>query len=278
MLKTIAAITTVRNDEFFLAKWIRYYGEQFGQAALFVVLDGHDQEKVAGCDAVNFISVPHEEVGRAEGDRSRALFMSDLAHKLFSDFDIVIATDVDEFIVVDPRRGISLAEYLSDHSERSSLSSLGLDVAQNRKLEAALVPDQPILDQRRFAIVSSRYTKPNITFRPLTWGSGLHRIKGENYRIDPHLYLFHFGLADYEMTMQKRSEESHVAEAWSKHLDRRERAFEHISNAEHVHGEEFFVRARRRQTWLRPLFALNKPLMVPKNVVIEIPERFRGIV
>ena len=45
--------------------------------------------------------------------------------------DLVIGTDVDEFLIVDPMLGVSLAEYLSTAEVRGSLSALGLDVVRH---------------------------------------------------------------------------------------------------------------------------------------------------
>lgn len=42
-LKKIAAITMARNDEFFLGRWIKYYGNEIGTENLYIYLDGTDQ-------------------------------------------------------------------------------------------------------------------------------------------------------------------------------------------------------------------------------------------
>ena len=36
----IAALTMVRNDDFFLGKWIEYYGSLLGKENLFIYVDG----------------------------------------------------------------------------------------------------------------------------------------------------------------------------------------------------------------------------------------------
>ena len=51
-----------------------------------------------------------------------------------------------------------------------------------------------------------------------------------------------------------------------------------ITNADPMDGDAYFPIARRRQTWIRPVYALNKPGMIPGDPVIRIPERFRGLV
>ena len=42
-MKRIAALTMVRNDDFYLRKWVEYYGAQLGMANLYIYFDGRDQ-------------------------------------------------------------------------------------------------------------------------------------------------------------------------------------------------------------------------------------------
>lgn len=277
-LKRIAAITTVRNDTVFLEKWVRYYGRQLGVKNLYVFIDGHDQPKPDWLSDVNTLVLPHLPLKRSKADARRARIMSHLARGLFRYFDAVIVTDVDEFLIVDPDLNVSLAEYLSQSKARISLSGLGLDVGQHLELEASLDQSQPFLNQRQFAHLSSRYTKPVVAFRPVTWGSGMHRIKGRNFHIDPNLFLFHFGMVDYELSTGKATDQDRLATGWTKHLSRREALFKIIAESEPMEGDEYFDEARQRQTKRRPLYALNKPGMIRGNPVVRIPERFRGIV
>ena len=277
-MKRICILTTVRNDTLFLRKWIDYYGAAFGRESLFVILDGYDQPKPTDSEGVNFITLPHTPLKRVPAMRRRAQVMSHFAKGLFKYFDIAIATDVDEFIVLDPSVGDDLGAYLSSVNSRTSMSSLGLDVAQHIGEEPPLDPSKPFLQQRSYAHLSSRYTKPNITFRPLTWGSGMHRIKGQNFHIDPSLYLFHFGMVDYKLATGKTGDKDRLATGWGEHLSRRETVFKIVSEATPKEGDSFFDKARKQQTWRRPIYALNKPAMMKSKPVVTIPERFRTIV
>ncbi len=270
-------MTTVRGDQVFLRKWIDYYGNQFGKKNLFVFLDGHDQELPENAEGVNFNRLPHQPLERVPAMRRRARVMSHLGRGLHRYFDMVIATDVDEFIVVDPDVCDSLATYLSQGKFGASVSSLGLDVGQHIQEESALDPTKPYLSQRGYAHLSARYTKPCISTRPVTWGSGMHRIKGRNFKIDPNLYLMHFGMVDYAMATGKTADADRIASGWSGHLSRREALFKLISEAEPKDGDSYIPTARRIQSWVRPIFALNKPAMMRSNPVITIPKRFRAL-
>jgi hypothetical protein len=276
--KRIAAISMVRNDEFFIPKWIDYYGSQLGHENLFLLLDGHDQPLPHDHGTINMIRLPHQELGRAEGDRNRARLVSYFARALFLRYDLIIANDIDEFLVVDPDRHVTLSEYLQRPIRSASLSALGLDVGQHTGLESPVDPGRPFLEQRSYAHVSARYTKPVVAAAPLTWGSGFHRVKGRNFHIDPNLYLFHFGMVDYDQSRGKLDNQSLHNAGWTGHLDRRYQLFELIAKNEAVDGDDFFKKARRRQTLIRPLFALNKPGMLAEKPIIKIPARFRSVI
>lgn len=273
----IAAISMARNDAFFIAKWIDYYGSLLGTANLFLLLDGHDQPMPPGHDGVNVIRVPHVEFSRAAGDRNRSRMVSHFARALFHRYDRVIAHDIDEYLVLDPLAGDSLTDYLGRNQSGRSLSALGLDVGQHPVNEKPVDPLKPFLSQRSFAHVSARYTKPVVANAPLTWGSGFHRIKGRDFRIDPNLFLFHFGMIDYKVAEEKQGDTKLHEAGWKGHLQRRYEIYDLIASREAIDGDSFFGKARLRQSLFRPLFALNKPGMLREKPVIRIPDRFRNI-
>lgn len=274
----IGVISMVRDDNFFVPRWISYYGEQVGHKNLYLILDGHDQELPFGHENINVISVPRLELSRARGDANRASIISSLARALFRRYDIVIAHDIDEFLVVDPNTGQSLSNYLGQPRRLSSISALGLDVGQHLEKEKAIDPSRPFLEQRRFAHVSARYTKSIVAYKPVKWGSGFHRVKGKNFHIDKNLFLFHFGMVDYEKSTVKIEDESLLKSGWKGHLGRRHELFDLILNNPAVDGDGFFMKARRRQRLFRPIYALNKPGMLKEKPIILIPDRFKTIV
>ena len=57
-MKKIAALTMVRNDDFFLQKWVEYYGAQLGPENLYVYFDGTDQTIPGFCKDVHAQCVP----------------------------------------------------------------------------------------------------------------------------------------------------------------------------------------------------------------------------
>jgi hypothetical protein len=276
--KTIGVISMARNDDFFIPKWISYYGRQFGYENLFLILDGLDQLLPGEHERINVIRLPHRTLRRARGDSNRSGLVSYIARALFYRYDVIIAHDIDEILVVDPKRQMSLADYLSKPIRHASLSALGLDVGQHREQEKAIDPGRLFLEQRSYAHVSARYTKPVVATTPVNWGSGFHRVRGRNFHIDPDLYLFHFGMVDYERSKAKMDDQTLRDAGWSAHFDRRHLIFDLIIKKKAVDGDEFFRKARRRESLFRSFFAWNKPGMLSERPIIRIPERFRSVI
>ena len=274
--RKIAVVTSVRNDRVFLKRWIEYYGKTFGPTSLFVILDGFDQP-IPDAEGVNFIRVPFVPKNVVAGDKFRAARASNLAETLFHSFDIVIGTDIDEFIAVDPKLGLTLPEYLSKNKLTEPLSPLGMDVAQHLTSEAPIEPDKCFLEQRRFAKISDRYTKASILNAPLRWGSGYHRVRGENFKIDPNLFLFHFGSVDQSVSQKRAVDEDRIAEGWTAHQKRRDALFDEITNARPLDGDDRFESARREMAQKRPLHAWNKPGALKSDAIVRIPDRFEKL-
>lgn len=273
--KRICAITMVRNDDYFLRKWITYYGSQLGRENLYIFMDGVDQVVPDFCEGVN---VTHKEKvyynSVIESEKRRLAYLSDRARELFERYDVIIGTDADEFLVVDPKLELSLLEYLSTIEGGTSVSGLGVDIGQHLDLEEEIDLSKPLLGQRRFGYLSSRYTKPNTLLRPAKWGSGFHRVKGHNFHIDNNLYLFHFGSMDYNL-LERRNR----ANGWSeRHLRKRTRTIHKVTNNPIRDWDEATKFARTMQSFCRLIYAPNKPSMMWLKVIVEIPERFKGIV
>jgi hypothetical protein len=275
-MKKVAVITMARNDEFFLNRWIDYYGRQLGEENLYIYLDGEDQPIPQQAKTCHVIHQPRVAEHVVKAEKRRLNFLSDVAAQLLNDYDLVIGVDADEFLVVDPNCGKSLVEYLSSIQCKGSISGLGMDVGQHLNYEKVLDTNQLFLLQREYAFLSSRYTKPSVICKPMNWGSGFHRVKGKNFRIDPNLYLFHFGSVDYKMIQDRFLDKDRMATGREKHIQKRAKTITLITAKHALFGDKWLVIARRIQTFLRPVYAWNKPSMGPLKWVVKIPDRFKS--
>lgn len=271
-LKKIAAITMARDDEFFLSRWIAYYGKNLGTENLYILLDGTDQKSPSAAGNAHIEKIPHKNLSRAAGDKYRIGKLSKLAEKLLKTYDIVIGCDSDEFLIVDPNTKKSLAEYLSTKKIKTSLSGLGLDIGQNLNCEYELDRNAPFLEQRGFALLSTRYTKPVVKATATPWGSGFHSVRRHNFHIDKNLYLLHFGAIDLKMLESKAAARG---TDWLNHLRRRGNGTINAVTNTKPKPEKWLRIARILQTYLRPIYALRKPAMLGLKPVIKIPTRFK---
>ena len=271
-LKKIAAITMARNDNFFLTRWIKYYGNEIGYENLYIYLDGTDQEIPKNAGAAHITKLPHTDMSRTIGDKYRIGLMNDLSRKLLKTYDIVIGCDCDEFLIVDPKTNQTLAEYLSKIKIKNTVSGLGLDIGQNMNTEHELDINAPLLEQREYALLSTRYTKPVVKNVPLDWGRGFHSINGHNFHIDKNLYLLHFGAVD--MKMLERKATARGAD-WLNHLHRRGNGTITAVSTLPARKEKWLKIARIIQTYARPIYALDKPGMLGMKRVAKIPSRFK---
>ncbi|MDO4423973.1 MAG: glycosyltransferase family 2 protein [Pseudomonadota bacterium] len=271
--KKIAAITMARNDDFFLSRWIEYYGKLLGTENLYIYLDGTDQNIPENAGSAHITKLPHTDMSRSAGDKYRIGKLSDLASKLLAQYDIIIGCDSDEFLMVDPALNQTLPEYLSNKKINTTLSGLGLDIGQHMKYEDALDTSKPFLSQRSFALLSTRYTKPVVINRPVHWGSGFHSIHGHNFHIDPNLYLLHFGAVDMDMLIAKAANRG---PDWVNHLRRRGNGTINDITNRTPRGEIWLKIARILQTIFRPIYAIDKPGMLGLKRIVKLPGRFQN--
>lgn len=278
-MKRIAAITMVRNDDFYLEKWVEYYGAQLGRENLYIFFDGKDQVIAPFCEGTH--ASLEDKIGTqvVEAEKGRLKFLSSKAAELMSQgYDLVIGVDADEIIAVDPKRGESLAEYLSKARIGTSLSALGLDFGQRLGEEGNITSEQPFLRQRHYAQIGTRYTKPSILAQPCIWGSGFHRIKKHNFHIGKDLYLLHFGYFDLKRLEDRFSDQDRLSQGWGKHMKKRSRTIRYATELKARDFDRWTRFARICQTLVRPPYALNKPAMFELRIVVRIPDRFADIV
>jgi len=278
-IKKIAVITMARNDDFFLNRWIKYYGEQFGEENLYVYLDGLDQKPPAEAGQANVKIVEKQGIKVVVAEKRRIDFLSDRVAELFSaGYELVIGCDADEFLIVDNKLGKTLSEYLSLLKINTSISPLGLDVGQHLHNEQPIDKSAPILTQRNYALINSRFTKTSIIAKPIRWGRGFHRVNNHNFHIDKNLYLLHLGNIDYNALVEKFNSQDIIVRGEQAHYKRaRFFVIDSISNGKAVNGDKVFEKARKIQTIFRQIYAWNKPSMLKMRWIVKLPERFKSI-
>lgn len=205
MKKQVCAITMVRDDIFFLKKWISHYSRQIGIENLYVLIHGNNLEAKTISKDTNIIYIPafNKSTTYTPGfDHDRIYFMNNLANGLLRYFQYVIVVDVDEYLIVDPVRGQSIYEYLMSYKNKNKFTPMGLNVISRRSLDKIIDLNSPILTQRSNCQFSALNSKPVITRKVIRRSEGNHASDDYQLFIAPDIYLFHLKFMDFDFTMQ----------------------------------------------------------------------------
>ena len=193
----IAVITSVFNERVFLPIWLNHYGPKLGYENLFVIDDGSDDGSTSDSRIINLIKKNRTPID----EEDRAKLLSCFHAELLDYYDLVIYTDVDEIIVVDPILGLSLNKYLSaDNYEYKNL--IGLHVLHRIEKEAKVDFDKPLFEQRQFVKFDIHYCKPLISKIPINWDVGLHWSQYKP-QYDINLFLFHLRAMDHTVAKER---------------------------------------------------------------------------
>lgn len=208
----IAVLTNVRTDTFFLALWVAYYGSLFGRENLHIMLDGDDWTPEVDLSGVNLHIVPDVPRERPLRLGYTSRWQSRHAAALLrAGADLVLRTDIDEFVAADPACGMDLPALLSTLPDGAATAALGLDMIQSPD-EGPLDPVTPILGQRRHAILTREFCKLVAIRRPVRWVGGFHRARNVDIDIAPGLLLFHLALFDRAAAEARISQRKTTAE------------------------------------------------------------------
>ncbi|WP_238366093.1 glycosyltransferase family 2 protein [Mesobacterium pallidum] len=194
-MQTAAAVTMVRDDAFFLAAWLRYYGGLLGRENCYIVNHGRGEEVSRLAEGCNVIGIPGE--AHKNFDMKRWRLLNNLVMGLRSYYTHVIVGDVDELVVRDPAEGGNLLDLLRETRGRRVLTPIGLELVQRLDLETSPVRSA-ILGPRRHVRLAPHYSKPCIVSAGTKIARGGHYTQHDRIEVPPGLYLFHLKFCDFD--------------------------------------------------------------------------------
>ena len=193
-MQTVAAVTMVRDDAFFLKAWLRHYGEMFGRENCYVVNHGRGDEvaKLAeGCNIIGIPGDPHKNF-----DVKRWQLLNNLVEGLRKYYKHVIVGDVDELVVWDPGFDGSLPEFLRQSPKGKVFTPLGMEVIHRVDVEDAPIEDH-IIGPRRHVRPAPHYSKPCIVSAAVKIARGGHFTQFDKLLTPEPLFLFHLKFCDF---------------------------------------------------------------------------------
>lgn len=195
-----AAFTIVHNESVWLPFWLAHYGKDFDADDLFVLdhdsTDGSTRRLDGRCHVV-----PVHRQAAFDHHWLKSV-VEDFYAFLLRSYDVVVFTEADEFLIVDPLRHAGLGAYL-DALDRPAARCSGFQVVQQAH-EAPLQFDRPVLVQRAWWHASLEYSKRLVGRIPLRWADGFHvEFNAPDDAPDPALLLVHLHRADYDICLTR---------------------------------------------------------------------------
>ncbi|MEO0502603.1 MAG: glycosyltransferase family 2 protein, partial [Pseudomonadota bacterium] len=187
-MQTVAAVTMVRDDAFFLKAWLRHYGEMFGRENCYIVNHGRGAEVAQLAEGCNIFGIPGDP--HKNFDVKRWQLLNNLVEGLRKYYKHIIVGDVDELVVWDPGEDGSLLEFLRQSPKGKVFTPLGLEVIHRVDLEEAPIEDH-ILGPRRHVRPAPHYSKPCIVSAPVKIARGGHFTQFDKLLTPEALFLFH---------------------------------------------------------------------------------------
>lgn len=205
--KDICIFTLVRNESYFLPKWLNYYGRFFDKNDMYV-LDDNSCDGSTHNIAANVTKVV-SDLKVASGNKMTYIVVDYFA-KLLESYKYVFYVDVDEFVV--PTPSPNLMDHLIKHmiNNRNCFITTGYELLYSKEKDGdvAFDPQKNILEQRSYAYPSREYSKPVCANYALHFNSGQHTAANEqpysnSTRSDSELILIHAKQFDPHYTLQR---------------------------------------------------------------------------
>ena len=216
MKRDIAIFTIVKNEPYFLPKWIEYYSKSFDKRDMYVL----DNESTDG--STNNLCVNVEKVITASVNPNNLnyIWITDVVkaqfQKLLNSYNYVFYVDVDEFVI--STETPNLRNYLDRQiaeGRKCFISNGWFLIHYPEKNEIGFDYNKSMLSQRQYAYQFNHYDKPFCANYFLDFAAGQHFAHTElpyssTRRTDPEILLLHAKLFDMEYSVNRYKQQMHM--------------------------------------------------------------------
>ncbi len=292
MQSTVAVVTMVRDDIFFLTAWLRHYGALFGRENCYIINHGRGEAVTKLAEGCNIIGIPGD--AHKNFDMKRWRLLNNLVGGLKPYYKHVIVGDVDELVVLDPAENMNLLQYLEKTPEKRVLTPLGLEVIHRIDQEPEAI-ENAIIGPRRHVRIAPHYSKPCIISVGTKIARGGHFTQYEKLQTPDGLYLLHLKFCDfpsYVEAMDRRNEvtaavnvssfrDASIGKHWFAEARGEDRAvFDGFADLELVDGFDMAPYRKKMQRTFKPrgdtgFYQFDRPDYTVRYI---LPERFIGII
>lgn len=236
--KKVAVIAAVQREFFLTLYWQNYYGSMFGFENLYVLCDTvNDYYLNLFDDRVNLIDMQQEFHG------DNACLINNIQkwqHDLLYEYETVIFTDCDEFLIPNPIVWKNLADFLDNNTD-DYFRAQGYNVIHNIEEEPPINPTKPILSQRKYwykhGETNGGGESKQLILRKqgVRYSSGLHWCE-PSVPEHPDLFLIHLKEFDYHINMTRYK--SRYKTPLPKHHTLTDESFGNIDNLVKIFNEQ----------------------------------------
>ena len=197
-----AVFTIVKNENYFLPIWLKYYKQFFSDSDIYV-LDHQSNDGSTDNLTVNVVPIINEV---AFDHAWLTETVENQQAKLLEKYECVIFAESDELIYSpDMSLDILIDKFLMDRS-KTHVTCEGYEMIQDMVNEKPLNPGDEIFKNRNYWFRYQEYDKTLISKIPLKWIWGFHLTKNVTRELGYNLHLIHLHRCDFEL-MLKRHEE-----------------------------------------------------------------------
>jgi hypothetical protein len=207
MKKKCAIFTIVKNENYFLPIWLKYYKTFFDNEDIFILDHESNDGSTENLD-VNVLKIYND---LAFDHQWLVDTVQNFQKELLEKYECVIFAESDELIYSLKMDLGELIDTFVVDKNINYVSLIGFEVIQDLENELPLKPNDLIFENRNLFFKYPIYDKTLISKIPLKWEWGFHRCNHpQNYIYDTH--LMHLHRVDFDL-MLKRHEER--AKKWN---------------------------------------------------------------
>jgi hypothetical protein len=201
--KKAAVFTIVKNESYFLPKWIKHYQQYFDKADIYV-LDHQSNDGSTEDLSVNVVPVINE---LAFDHQWLVETVQNFQIKLFESYEVVIFAESDELLyTLDKPLNEMIDDFISDQGQQL-VTCVGYEVKQDLDNEATIMYTDKIFKYRDYWYRSAfHYDKTLISKIPLNWVWGFHDTIGHAKNYAYSLHMVHLHRCDFELMLERHAE------------------------------------------------------------------------
>lgn len=233
MKKQAAVFTVVKDEKYFLPRWLKHYQKYFDNKDIFV-LDHQTKDGSTKNLPVKTILIENEQAYDHNWLTAKVCFFQ---KELLNEYECVLFSEADEFVytVEQPLNDFINDIFLKD-SDINYLTTVTYELIQNLDNELPLKETDIILEKRKYWCPYFTFGNKTLLSKiPLKWLNGFHKVEHLEPCFKHPFFMLHLHKWDFELMCERTFRSSSWCmndgyEGWQNKLKTREELFNFFIN------------------------------------------------